>query len=68
MFIGFNILYSIGYRNIGKKSYRCISTNGVIWTSCNWLIPVVFQYQFMALAVGIKDCLVQVTPVTAKED
>ena len=26
MFIGFNILYSIGYRNIGKKSYRCIST------------------------------------------
>ena len=25
MFIGFNILFYIGYRNIGKKSYRCIS-------------------------------------------
>ena len=25
VFIGFNILYSIGYRNIGKKSYRYIS-------------------------------------------
>ena len=29
VFIGSNILYSISYRNIGKKSYRYISNPGI---------------------------------------
>ena len=33
MFIGFNILFYIGYRNVGKKSYRCISSFFALFNS-----------------------------------